>query len=53
MTISIIGSGKVGASVALNCGLRELDPKINLLDMLKAYRKAKPWISTINLQKRG
>ena len=30
MTISIIGSGKVGASIALNCGLRELDSKINL-----------------------
>jgi malate dehydrogenase len=35
MTISIIGSGKVGASVALNCGLRELDPKINLLDIVE------------------
>lgn len=35
MTISIIGSGKVGASVALNCGLRELDPKINLIDIIE------------------
>jgi malate dehydrogenase len=35
MTISIIGSGKVGASIALNCGLRELDPKINLLDIIE------------------
>ena len=25
MTITIVGSGRVGASVALNCGLRELD----------------------------
>ena len=35
MTISIIGSGKVGASIALNCGLRELDPKINLVDIIE------------------
>lgn len=35
MTISIIGSGKVGASIALNCGLRELDSKINLIDIIE------------------
>jgi malate dehydrogenase len=35
MTISIIGSGKVGASIALNCGLRELAPKINLIDIIE------------------
>ena len=35
MTISIIGSGKVGASIALNCGLRELDSKINLVDIIE------------------
>lgn len=35
MTISIIGSGKVGASIALNCGLRELDPRINLVDIIE------------------
>ena len=34
MTITIVGSGKVGASVALNCGLRELDD-ILLLDIIE------------------
>jgi malate dehydrogenase len=34
MTITIIGSGRVGASVALNCGLRELDD-ILLLDVIE------------------
>jgi malate dehydrogenase len=34
MTITIIGAGRVGASVALNCGLRELD-EILLLDVIE------------------
>lgn len=34
MTITIVGSGRVGASVALNCGLRELDD-ILLLDVIE------------------
>src|SRR6476661_2113904 len=34
MTITVIGSGRVGASVALNCGLRELDSKVALLDIV-------------------
>ena len=34
MTITVIGSGRVGASVALNCGLRDLDNKITLLDIV-------------------
>ena len=34
MTITIIGSGKVGASAALNCGLRELDDVL-LLDIVE------------------
>ena len=34
MTISIIGSGKVGASIAINCALRELDD-IVLLDVVE------------------
>jgi malate dehydrogenase len=34
MTITIVGSGKVGAAVALNCGLRELDD-ILLLDVIE------------------
>ena len=34
MTITIVGSGRVGASVALNCGLRDLDD-ILLLDVIE------------------
>ena len=34
MTITIIGAGRVGASVALNCGLKELD-NILLLDVIE------------------
>ena len=34
MTITIIGSGKVGASAALNCGLRELGDVL-LLDVVQ------------------
>jgi malate dehydrogenase len=34
MTITIVGSGRVGASVALNCGLKELDDII-LLDVIE------------------
>jgi malate dehydrogenase len=34
MTITIVGSGRVGASVALNCGLRELDDLL-LLDVIE------------------
>ncbi|MDQ3873095.1 MAG: malate dehydrogenase [Thermoproteota archaeon] len=35
MTITIIGAGKVGASAALNCGLRELDKEILLVDIVQ------------------
>jgi malate dehydrogenase len=35
MTITIIGSGRVGASAALNCGLRELDRHILLVDIVQ------------------
>ena len=35
MTITIIGSGKVGAYAALNCGLRELDNNLLLLDIVR------------------
>jgi malate dehydrogenase len=35
MTITIIGAGKVGASAALNCGLRELDKDILLVDIIQ------------------
>ena len=34
MTIAIIGAGRVGASVALNCGIRELDD-ILLVDIIE------------------
>ena len=34
MTITIIGAGRVGASVALNCGIRELDD-ILLVDIIE------------------
>jgi malate dehydrogenase len=34
MTITIIGSGKVGASIALNCGMRDLDDLI-LIDIVQ------------------
>jgi malate dehydrogenase len=35
MTITIIGSGRVGASIALNSGLRELDRDILLVDIVQ------------------
>jgi len=34
MTITIIGSGKVGASIALNCGMRDLDDLL-LIDIVQ------------------
>ncbi|HYA83932.1 MAG TPA: malate dehydrogenase [Candidatus Bathyarchaeia archaeon] len=34
MTITIIGSGKVGASIALNCGIRDLDDLL-LIDIVQ------------------
>ena len=34
MTITIIGSGKVGASIALNCGIRDLDDLL-LIDIIQ------------------
>jgi hypothetical protein len=34
MTITIIGSGKAGASVALNCGIRDLDDLL-LIDIIQ------------------
>jgi len=33
MTITVIGSGKVGASIALNCCLRDLDD-VRLIDII-------------------
>ncbi|MBA3750078.1 MAG: malate dehydrogenase [Nitrosopumilus sp.] len=53
MTISVIGSGKVGASVALNCGLRELDPKINLLDIVEGLPQGEAMDINHQLSEKG
>jgi malate dehydrogenase len=53
MTISIIGSGKVGASVALNCGLRELDSKINLLDIIEGLPQGEAMDINHQLSEKG
>ncbi len=53
MTISIIGSGKVGASVALNCGLRELDPQINLLDIIEGLPQGEAMDINHQLSEKG
>jgi malate dehydrogenase len=53
MTISIIGSGKVGASIALNCGIRELDPKINLLDVVEGLPQGEAMDINHQLSERG
>ncbi|MER5176743.1 MAG: malate dehydrogenase [Candidatus Nitrosocosmicus sp.] len=53
MTISIIGSGKVGASIALNCGLRELDPKINLLDIVEGLPQGEAMDINHQLSEKG
>lgn len=53
MTISIIGSGKVGASVALNCGLRELDSKINLIDVIEGLPQGEAMDINHQLSEKG
>ena len=53
MTISIIGSGKVGASIALNCGLRELDPKINLVDIIEGLPQGEAMDINHHLSEKG
>jgi malate dehydrogenase len=53
MTISIIGSGKVGASVALNCGLRELDPRINLIDIVEGLPQGEAMDINHQLSEKG
>ena len=52
MTITIIGSGKVGASVALNCALRELDD-ILLLDIVKGLPQGEALDINNQLSERG
>ena len=52
MTITIIGSGKVGASAALNCGLRELDDVI-LLDIVQGLPQGEAMDINHQLSERG
>jgi malate dehydrogenase len=53
MTITVIGSGKVGASAALNCGLRELDRDILLLDIIKGLPQGEAMDINHQLSERG
>jgi malate dehydrogenase len=53
MTITIIGSGKVGASAALNCGLRELDNDLLLLDIVPGLPQGEAMDINHNLSERG
>src|SRR5919197_1644199 len=52
MVISIIGSGKVGASAALNCALRELDD-ILLLDIIQGLPQGEAMDINHQLSERG
>ena len=52
MTITVIGSGKVGASVALNCGLRELDDLL-LLDIVQGLPQGEAMDINHQLSERG
>ncbi|HEV2876251.1 MAG TPA: hypothetical protein VGW09_03140 [Nitrososphaeraceae archaeon] len=52
MTITIIGSGKVGASAALNCGLRELDDVL-LLDIVEGLPQGEAMDINHQLSERG
>ena len=53
MTITIVGSGKVGASAALNCGLRELDKDILLLDIVQGLPQGEAMDINHQLSERG
>jgi malate dehydrogenase len=52
MTITIIGSGKVGAAAALNCGLRELDDVL-LLDIVQGLPQGEAMDINHQLSERG
>ena len=52
MTITIIGSGRVGASAALNCGLRELDDLL-LLDIVHGLPQGEAMDINHQLSERG
>ena len=47
MKITVIGAGKVGSSVALNCSIRELG-NILLLDIIEGLPQGEEWTLTIN-----
>jgi malate dehydrogenase len=53
MTITVVGSGKVGASAALNCGLRELDKDILLLDIVQGLPQGEAMDINHQLSERG
>jgi malate dehydrogenase len=53
MTITVIGSGKVGASAALNCGLRELDNDVLLLDIVQGLPQGEAMDINHQLSERG
>jgi len=53
MTITVIGSGKVGASAALNCGLQELDRDILLLDIVQGLPQGEAMDINHQLSERG
>jgi malate dehydrogenase len=53
VTITIIGSGKVGASAALNCGLRELDDDLLLLDIIHGLPQGEAMDINHQLSERG
>ncbi len=51
--MSIMGSGKVVASIALNCGLREMDAKINLLDIIEGLPQGEAMDINHQLSEKG
>jgi len=53
MTVTVIGSGKVGASAALNCGLRELDRDLLLLDIVQGLPQGEAMDINHQLSERG
>ena len=52
MTITVIGSGKVGASIAINCGIRDLD-NILLLDIVQGLPQGEAMDIKHQLSERG
>ena len=53
MTITVIGSGRVGASAALNCGLRELDRHILLVDIVQGLPQGEAMDINHQLSEKG